>query len=659
MVIRLKNSVQINLNGMTKVALLCFLVAYLVFAMMLPAGPTGESGSFSLLTVSLVESGDFVISEADYEKAVELFPLHEYYLDWYYHDFIPKDDQGLRYPWYFGAYSFLCIPVFLALRIFRMDAIYAFAITNALLLAGALYLVYRKCKLNDMQRLLLILILGFSPIIRYIQWQSYEVATCAFIMCAITYWFQDSRYMAALLLAIAGTMNPTAMVLGIFMILEYFFSRFQKDQYHISTFVHRGISDWKEIALYALCYTPCLIPVGITYAIFSRFNAVASITGMTDYSEIGSRMVMYLFDLNLGLLPYVPLLLILLVILTGMALAKKKWKYIFAFCGIMGTIAAYSIMHHINCGMTGIARYNAWLLPVVIITVFYGVNSGLLNICFEKIAKRAEVFSVAWCIFAVTLVAYWPNSGNYFYWTAFAEWAMEYVPGLYNPLPSTFHSRTDHIDGGYEITAPSIYCNANGYVRKILVPEGVPLDSLDNLVISAADMPIYETEYQKILENKPFCYLNFPTGTKIQYAEKYILGEQIQFTPTGDGSKYFIDGISQNEGDFNWTDGQHSTLKLNVGDVEEDIVATLGFKMIYGEKQTLIVSSHGRELFYGEVLPNQHQVNFTIPKDIIENGIISLTFEYPDAVDLSSISNGNDIRTVAFALNQMLFEIKN
>ena len=81
--------------------------------------------------------------------------------------------------------------------------------------------------------------------------------------------------------------------------------------------------------------------------------------------------------------------------------------------------------------------------------------------------------------------------------------------------------------------------------------------------------------------------------------------------------------------------------------------------MIYGEKQTLIVSSHGRELFYGEVLPNQHQVNFTIPKDIIENGIISLTFEYPDAVDLSSIRNGNDIRTVAFALNQMLFEIKN
>lgn len=653
MVVRLRKNRRINLDGMTKVALLCFLVAYLVFAMMLPADPTGESGSFSLLTVSLVESGDFVISETDYEKAVELFPTHEYYLNWYYHDFIPQDDQGLRYPWYFGAYAFLCVPAFLALCLFKMQPIYAFAITNALLLAGALYVVYRKCKLSEMQRLVLILLLGFSPIIRYIQWQSYEVATGAFVICAMVYWFQGSRYMAALLLSIAGTMNPTAMGFGIFMILEYFFERFQQDQYHFAAFVRRSLADWKEIGLYALCFVPCLIPMGITYAVFSRFNAVA-MTGVTDYSGVGTRLLVYLFDLNLGILPYAPILLILLVVVTGAAIVKKNWKYVFAFLGIMATMAAYSITYHINCGMMGIARYNAWLLPVMIIMVFYGINSGLLHARAQKIARLAATISVAWCVFAVGLVAYWPNNGGAQYWTAFAELAMEYVPALYDPLPSTFRSRTDHIDGGYEILEPVVYCNEDGYVRKILVPAGVPLDCLDNLVVDDADMAAYEREYEKLSDNESHCYLNFPHGTKIQYAEQYTLGEQIQFTPTNDGTRYFINGISWSEGDFAWSDGTQSHLKMSVGNVKGDINAVLGFKMIYGEKQTLSVSCKGQELFYGEVTPDQHQVSFDIPKDLLEGDVLYLTFEYPDAVNLAAIGNG-DNRTVAFAWNQMEF----
>ena len=76
--------------------------------------------------------------------------------------------------------------------------------------------------------------------------------------------------------------------------------------------------------------------------------------------------------------------------------------------------------------------------------------------------------------------------------------------------------------------------------------------------------------------------------------------------------------------------------------------------MIYGEKQTLSVSCKGQELFYGEVTPDQHQVSFDIPKDLLEGDVLYLTFEYPDAVNLAAIGNG-DNRTVAFAWNQMEF----
>ena len=159
------NILKKQISRGTQAVLILLLLGYLILAMMQTPSLEGESGSFTLLTVSLVETGDFVISEEDYQKAVQLFPSHETYLDWYYHDFLPRDEHGNAYPWYFGIYSFLCIPLFLILRLFQFDSIYSFAITNALLLSAALYLVYKECKLKDDQRLLLILFLGFSLIV--------------------------------------------------------------------------------------------------------------------------------------------------------------------------------------------------------------------------------------------------------------------------------------------------------------------------------------------------------------------------------------------------------------------------------------------------------------------------------------------------------------
>lgn len=638
----------------TQAVLVLLLIGYLVLAMMQTPSPTGESGSFTLLTVSLVETGDLVISEEDYQKAIQLFPSHENYLDWYYHDFLPRDEQDNAYPYYFGVYSFLCIPVFLILRLFQFNSIYSFAITNALLLSAALYLVYKECKLKDGQRLLLILFLGFSPIVRYIYWQSYEAATCAFVMCAMVYWFTGRRKRAALFLSIAGTMNPTVMVFGVFMIFEFFFVRFQKNKWKIRKFIMLCFRDWKQILEYAVCFIPCLVPIGITYMIFSRFNMVA-MTGVTDVSGIGTRVLAYLFDLNFGFLPYIPIFLFLMVAVVIFAVKKKEWKYVVAFLGIVATIAGYSITSHINCGMTGIARYNAWTFPMIIFLIFYAVEKKII-FSRKRTAFFAETGSFAWCIAIILLVTFSSYKGSAVYWSPMAEIILNYMPQLYNPLPSTFNSRTTHIDGGYDISEPVFYIGKDGYVRKILVPTDAEYNVWNNLLVNAEDQELFEREYRKINTcNGEYCYLNFPAGTEILYVKAYSMGDEILFTDANNGTQYFANGVSIIEGDFAWSNGSESIFRAKVENIQNDITAVFNFKMVYGGKQTLIVTSQGQELFNQELTGETIQISFTIPSELIENGLIELEFSYPDAVDLAMSSNGSDNRVIALAWQRMFF----
>lgn len=648
-----KNSIR--LLDHSQIVVLFFLIAYLIFAMLQFPGPTGEAGSFTLATVSLIESGDFVITEEEYEQTIQLMPSHKSYLDWYFHDFMPKDDDGNRYPWYFGIYSILCIPIFVLLNLLHLDVTYSFAITNALLLSGALYVVYRACELSKGLRLLLVLFLGFSPVIRYIQWQSYEVATCSFVMVSMVFWFTGRRNLGALCLALAGTMNPTAMAFGIFMILEYFFERLQEDCWDVAKFVRRCVADWKEIGLYALCFVPCLVPVAITYWYFESFNMVA-MTGITDYAGAPSRMLAYLFDLNLGLLPYVPLLLVLFVAVGLCAIYKGAWKYVFAVVGVVATIAAFSLTFHINCGMTGIARYNSWLMPMMLCTVVFAVQTKVFIPKLCSTAITALGLSVCWCLFTVGVVAYGDLKGHAFYWSPYAEKVMSVAPQWYNPLPSTFNCRTNHIDGGYTITEPVIYEGQDGYVRKVLVPTALGVDALDNLVVGEQDQAVFAKECEKLQTEKEFCYLNFPLGTTILNAQPYTLGTEIIFTPENNGTKYFRGGISSVEGNFAWSDGLQSKLRLNVGTVTDDIEAHFEFSVVYGGTQTLVVSSNGQELFYDAVTGENPNVSFMIPQECVINGVIDLTLEYPDAVDLMPVSNGTDGRIIALGWKQITFQ---
>ena len=67
--------------------------------------------------------------------------------------------------------------------------------------------------------------------------------------------------------------------------------------------------------------------------------------------------------------------------------------------------------------------------------------------------------------------------------------------------------------------------------------------------------------------------------------------------------------------------------------------------------QRLIIRCKGQTLYDEEVSSSEEPVTFKIPPDCIEDGMLILTLEYPDAVSPRSLGQSDDGRILAFAFS--------
>ena len=120
------------------------------------------------------------------------------------------------------------------------------------------------------------------------------------------------------------------------------------------------------------CYIVGVIPLFYNIYNVAHINLTASYSGFIHGKEsIISRFWSYLFDLNYGILPYFCPVFVLAIFLVFSAILnghKKYLQWIFAF--FLNTFL-YSIMVHINSGMSGIARYNSWGVAILCVLIFW------------------------------------------------------------------------------------------------------------------------------------------------------------------------------------------------------------------------------------------------------------------------------------------------
>jgi hypothetical protein len=503
----------------------------------------GEADSYILATIAIEQHGSLDIREGDIHQ-LELEEYSDNHVDRAKNNFntrYPKDFQGRQYPWYMGTYSISVMPIRAINKILNLPQTSSHQLGNVLYYALALLVVYFCFKQTRKNVFLCIILLAFSPTFVYVTWASAEVFICSLVIVSLVFFTNGNKHLAALFMSLASTLNITICGFALVIIADYLITIYNDkkgtgDKVNLLNVIKQN---WKNIIWLVVCFTPALIMP--FWNLYHYHLIIPMLSGDITVSIFNvfwiKRFFSYLFDLNLGFLPYFPILLILFFIMALTGIYKKSRQIIVLTLGFFIVVFLYSAMYHINCGMTAMSRYNSWSVPFLVFTVTSQLNVLFKNIKTQRIIFLSLIIS-AGATLMITKRAMDYNGGHYIYFTPMANFFLDNMPALYNAYPFTFISRNEHYDGGYDYYAdhPFIYYSKNGYARKILIPPECndPSVFLDFYLASSNDTDmVWLKEYAKNIKNKhnkDWVYLNISSGRK--FTRNHIIGIKYWSTPS-------------------------------------------------------------------------------------------------------------------------------
>lgn len=424
----------------------------------------GEWDDFALVSVSIINDGNTTISEADIAMAEKIFPawheaIGQYRLSGYY------TANGDELSWYYPTFSFLCVPILKLFLLLNIDATYTFACTNILLYMCSLVFVFCYSRYQAKIKFLLLVTLCANPIIIYTAWISGEVFMFSFLVISLVLWDRKKFPMSALCLSIASTLNPTILMAGFILIIDFFHEYAKEFGFH-NIFKHI-----KKVILLAVSFIPGLLPFMWNYYNTGHINLTAA--AETDHSLINvfQRFHAYLWDLNLGVFPYYNILFLLFIMGLLLSVWKRKMKPLFWGIAFLSVCLAYSLEIHINCGMSGIARYSSWACVFMIFAVF-SFHEQLSFQSKSRVYLEKSIFLSSIITTFMVCSILLTNPIGYLEMTPLSKCILDSAPQLYNPMPEIFNARVNHVDEiYYKQNLPIVYCNDEGQIRKILIAQ--------------------------------------------------------------------------------------------------------------------------------------------------------------------------------------------
>lgn len=633
----------------------------LLMALLMIVNPSfihGEQDDYSLPAASFINDGNFFVSEDDYAFAQELFPAWAEYYQTSNGLLSVFTKNGEELAWYFPVYSAYCVPFILLLKTVGISCEYAFRLANYTIFILLLFFCLGLKKYKPIQKTFIILSLSVHPILFIMKWVSSETFLFSLLCFSLLFWLEKRYHLAALFCAIAGSMQSTILIWGIVMIIE-FMTKLYIEHRTEGNFFRIYLKNWKHILFYALCYVPALVSMIYFYIYTGMLSPQAGGHWVGNNAKMYfQRFLAYLFDLNLGMLPYFAVFLLIFIALEIISIIKRKeYRYSCMFAACIGIMLSYSLHVHINCGMAGIARYNVWNSAFICIAV---------PIFIEKIIDRKIIVKILqWMMGAgialtgVVLFYTWkaPDS-SYTYMMPVARFVLDNFPSLYNPYQLTFYNRVEHIDNdsGY-IPIPIIYSDSEGFVRKILVDQASVNDVGFCLNGSADDMEWLYSKLDNVAET-----------TYISVGKKYSLKEVAPIPietiwlsgEEWNGDQYIASGISSNENTHTWTDGSEIDFyplcfKGNMS--EDSYCMRLSIGGIFTGEQQVVVIVNGKEI-YDEVISDRSEVR--IPFSLDEDGALDISIHIPGAVSPNEMNEVESLdgRKLGLALKAIVFEKK-
>lgn len=503
-----------------------YLGVVLFFVLMAFFGPTriyhvGESDDYILLSIALQNHASDRIVDADIEQARRDFAgmNWDFSPEGYLHLPIsqPGPEGTTYYSWYFITYSLFCIPFERLVGLLGIHRVYGFYLANLCILLLSVYLAETWLRKAVACPRLLPYLLLWTPSLVYLFWPSAEVFLMACATLAAAALFSGRYLTAAFWSGVAASMNIAFMLLYPFLYLKYFFRKdtfiSMKKEAIKRAAIHTLAHPWNAL-LFVLFTFIGFIPVVINLLRWKRMTVMQDLGSTAGFR---GRFVAYIVDLNFGILPYFPFLLLLFLLL--LIFTKKKELYLFV-ASIGGLIMSFSLMIHINCGMGFINRYLSWTMPFLTLGIAYYASF---------IEKKSSVQGIRILLFAsvlytssVSLYYFITYQGNVIPYTVMLplpQKVMQIVPAWYNPLPSTFNSRINNVDGGYDVekNLPILYRDKKGNIRKALLSRESAGAFFERLRYpSSMQGEIHEKMEKAQSSSAPLFYLSFGKGVTLE-----------------------------------------------------------------------------------------------------------------------------------------------
>lgn len=490
---KINPAAALSIKGFDKLPfiLFCLLSILLIAVYTLAISPirAGDAHEYLLMVQAWSAHGSPNIKPADIDSYIEVLQRN---------DLLPKGplekthylrnsystETGEIHFGHFWFYSLLAVPAWLLFRFTGGNEMAALQSMNAIFfcLAAGVVLFHGREKWRD--RLLLLAFSAIGPVIWYIRWPHPEVYTWAAVLIAVVLLRQNRFCWAAVAASLGALQNPPLVLLAL-----------------LAVALATERRNWRATALAATGAALSFLPALYYKALFGVPNLIMS-AGCTDFSLISpGRVWSVLTDLNQGMLPYVPLVLLLGVLGGGMALARGRIRGILVLTVLLGMIILVGMQRNWNAGASGMMRYAVWMIPLL----------AWLAVDFVPRGRWLVWVTAAGLLLQAGIVLNHDGREDYLRQSALACFVLTHCPRLYSPDPQIFSDRQLGREVNYWTGhLPIPFVTESGDVTKILVDPHTHRHLSDYFMIEQAGTWVEEQEAGR---PKGLYYLHPPRRT--------------------------------------------------------------------------------------------------------------------------------------------------
>ena len=348
--------------------------------------------------------------------------------------------SGARHVLHFWLYPLLAVPAKRVLSLVGAE-LAALQVTNFILFALTLYALLFTGDVDRRWRLSFAALVTVGPVLWYLPWPHPEVFIWAAV-CLALFLLRQGRYgLAALAASLGAAQNaPVAALAALAVVLA----------------AVRG--GRRQVVAAGLGAAVSLV-APLFYLVRYGEPSLLTRTGASLQLISAGRVGSLLFDLNQGMLPHAPGVLMLAGVALVPLVRHRHGPALAVVATALAMVAVYGVQPNWNAGCAGMIRYGVWVLPLL---------AWAAAEC--PWPPRAAVLSIGTAVAAqLAIVLAGSSAQRHLTHSGLAAHVLEHAPALYSPEPEIFAERQLHAERPFHANLPLGFARASGEVTKLLL----------------------------------------------------------------------------------------------------------------------------------------------------------------------------------------------